>query len=91
MTIKLPSIGALSAAGGIAIVACSTVLLGLHDAVPAWMPYLAVFLFGHGAGASTASAALSGTAQTAAASTAAARPAQVAQVTSTPVNAGTSA
>lgn len=48
----------LTILGAVAVVVCSTVLGALHDPIPQWMPYLAVFLFGHGVGSSVATAAL---------------------------------
>lgn len=53
-----PSI--ITVGAGVIIVGLVSLLTGLHDPVPQWMPYLAVYLIGHGVGASLPSSALPG-------------------------------
>lgn len=48
----------LTVCAGIAMAICATVLTGLHDVVPQWMPLLAVFLVGHGVGATVPSSVI---------------------------------
>lgn len=48
----------VTVAAGVVIVGLVSLLTGLHDTVPTWMPYLAVYLIGHGVGASVPTTAL---------------------------------
>lgn len=59
----------LTVAAGTIVTALVTLLVILHDPVPQWMPYLAVFLFGHGVGAAVPSSVLAAISPTTPAST----------------------